>query len=461
MPCLTDMSQENPPISGQALRLVLADADESVRPICAMGLRELGWEVAEVASGSMLESIVQRVVPDVIVLDASIQEQDPNATGRIIVQGAGHGRIPVLLTCDASSDKMAIRQLVVMGVRAILVKPVLHSTLVGKISELVPWAIQSPAMQNAPACLSPDDQANGDDSPVSASSRVASNHSLLSAQVFCPFHEQVIPFAGFSLRSGRVEVTQNLFDLPVYLKAIGQSHYCNYHLVQVTVCPQCLFASNSPDLFLRPVDRQRQRGPAMREKILQVVQADSQRRRRLAQELSPTFFSEQRTLEQALLSLNLALDSSHSLLQADSSRFINELARMGNYHLRLAHLKEHRHLGLGLVSATDHVGPDLTPEIAEHYTAAHIFFRKAAQYVQGSLLCKTLYQLTATSVFLSDDETAKQAVDRLSQLSSGGVSASEDRSVILRYVSRAKKVLGQREQHRMIPPAGSSSPSAA
>lgn len=430
----------------QALRLVLADADETARPLCAVGLRELGWEVVEVAHGAMLDNIVQRVVPDVIVLDASIQQQDSNGVARVIVQGAGHGRIPVLLTCETSTDKMAIRQLVTLGVRAILVKPILHSTLVGKISELVPWAIQPPSFSSGPSPSPVDDGAG--DASAGASSRVASNSSLLVAQLLCPFHEQVIPFPAYSLRSDRIETTFNYFDLPVYLRPIGKADYCNYHLVNVTVCPQCLFASNHHEMFWRAGDRQR-KSASMREKIIQVVQADQQRRRRISGELTPSFFNEQRSMEDALLSLELALDSSRSLLQADSSQFINELARMGNYHLRLAHLKEHLYRGFGQGGATEQIGLELPPQVVEHYANAQIFFKKAAQFVQGALLSKTLYQLAATSIFMNDDETARHAVDRLEELNRHGLLTSDERGTVTRYHHRAKKAWGQRDQHRL------------
>ncbi len=74
------------------------------------------------------------------------------------------------------------------------------------------------------------------------------NKSLLGFYVQCRVcGKKNIPF--WILRSNTMNTRNNIFGIPVYHKAKEGKEFCDYNLVQVAVCPECLFATNQMDYF--------------------------------------------------------------------------------------------------------------------------------------------------------------------------------------------------------------------
>jgi hypothetical protein len=76
----------------------------------------------------------------------------------------------------------------------------------------------------------------------------ASNKSLLGFYVQCRVcGKKNIPY--WFLRTKTMNTRNNIFGIPVYQKPKAGKEFCDYNLIQITVCPQCLFASNQMDFF--------------------------------------------------------------------------------------------------------------------------------------------------------------------------------------------------------------------
>ncbi|MCP4757210.1 MAG: TerB family tellurite resistance protein [Proteobacteria bacterium] len=77
-----------------------------------------------------------------------------------------------------------------------------------------------------------------------------SNSSLLGFYVQCrACGKRNIPF--WLLRSKSMVTVDNIFDIPVYMKSVEGKDFCDFNLLQVTVCPKCFFASNQMEFFKR------------------------------------------------------------------------------------------------------------------------------------------------------------------------------------------------------------------
>lgn len=227
------------------------------------------------------------------------------------------------------------------------------------------------------------------------------------------------------------------FDIPLYTTAARGAVYVNFHWLSVSVCPTCFFASSDPDYFLQPANRRAQ-VHEMHPLALQHVVDGWAARQALARDLSPTFFTDHRTLADALRSYELAIASSETLYGANPHTFAIELSRIGNYHLRL-----------GLLQEEAKAAPEV---VAGAYQKALEVFQKAYVYLQGPVFYRNVYQIIALAIYFSDDTTAYKYLARMKELGHAGGAAAEvsaqGRPTLGRYLALAEKAWEDREYHR-------------
>ncbi|MGK5090979.1 hypothetical protein WDW89_03055 [Deltaproteobacteria bacterium TL4] len=137
------------------------------------------------------------------------------------------------------------------------------------------------------------------------------NTSLSGFYVHCRICDRgEIPF--WMLRPDCIKTDTNIFGTPVYLKAVDGTNYCDYNMVRIAVCPNCLFATDILDFFQvqgEPVS------PASFDiKMFSIRWKDHllNRQKWLEGDVS-SLLSENRTLEQAIATYRFAIHT-HDLL---------------------------------------------------------------------------------------------------------------------------------------------------
>jgi len=126
-----------------------------------------------------------------------------------------------------------------------------------------------------------------------------------------------LPF--WKLRSRCMVTENNLFGIPKYIKPARDVDFCDYNLLEVTTCPHCGFSSNSmklfkiPDAFDVPFDT-----GAFRKGWEEKIQPLKEK----MQGMLEGFTSEERTLDQSLLSYDLGIATYEHLIttQKDEER---------------------------------------------------------------------------------------------------------------------------------------------
>ncbi len=114
----------------------------------------------------------------------------------------------------------------------------------------------------------------------------------------------------WKLRAKSMLTQKNIFGVPLYVSPIQGYDYCDFNLLQITVCPNCYFASHVPDYFQRnPEDT----SPFDSRPFYQEWKTTIENREKALQEYQDGFFSDIRSCDQAIFSYKLAIES-HDLL---------------------------------------------------------------------------------------------------------------------------------------------------
>ena len=145
-----------------------------------------------------------------------------------------------------------------------------------------------------------------------------SKNSLLGEYLQCPIClSQDVAY--WKLRVKSIRTGRNIFGVPIYLDALSGFDFCNYNLLKVITCPQCFFSSHVSLLFR-----------ANSEALSQVDTGEFTRRwsakhNQRSEQIHPikdSLFSDQRTVEAAIVAYQLALET-HELCY-DISQDISE-----------------------------------------------------------------------------------------------------------------------------------------
>jgi DNA-binding response OmpR family regulator len=400
--------------------VLLAMTDERTRIVAASMLAEHGWAVSEVEHAHNLLFAVHQHDPQVVVLDLDVPVSDLLSTVRILRRNPKTTHAQILVAAPKHADRALLVELANTGAAGVLVKPLAGKLLIAKIGECL-------QQHRAKATALPQEKAEH------GAQHVPGNTSLLRRRLGCPFHEKPVELWHYALRSGKVGVEMSFFDVPAYTEAAPGAVYVDYHLLAVAVCPDCFFATNNPDYFALPENRRPGSFTfdAATRRTMPDLAGDRLKQRH---GISPHFFDEHRSLPDALLAYDAAIATSRQLHGCNPHAFAVELVRIGNYHLRLAHLSTKYELG-----AAKMIG---------HYEQAATALKEAYIYVQGPLFYRNAYQIIAVLMYLNRDGEAYQYVGRLKELDQAGALEPADRQALTRYLAASQKAWEDREYHR-------------
>ncbi len=152
------------------------------------------------------------------------------------------------------------------------------------------------------------------------------SRSLKLKLVGCPLCDETrLPF--WSLKPGTVRESRNLFGLPVYGSPYPGYEECDFQRLRVTVCPRCFFASSRLKDFII-----HSRSSYMNDRILMRRLWDSScpELKKTLHELPSRFGTHTRTLEEAVLSFEIAIESLEKLLELkEDQEIVMELLTLG------------------------------------------------------------------------------------------------------------------------------------
>jgi hypothetical protein len=112
---------------------------------------------------------------------------------------------------------------------------------------------------------------------------------------------------------------KNIFGVPTYNNTGDDENFCDFNLMQVTVCPNCFFASNKLDYF-QIQDKRAGKLPIATNGFETEWQKTVYYRRELINEISEGFFTERRTKTEAILSYQLAVETEDCLSRFDPDK---------------------------------------------------------------------------------------------------------------------------------------------
>lgn len=112
---------------------------------------------------------------------------------------------------------------------------------------------------------------------------------------------------------------KNIFGVPTYNNTNDDENFCNFNLMQVTVCPNCFFASNRLDYF-QIQGKKAGKLPIASSGFETEWQKTVYYRKELINEINEGFFTERRTKTEAILSYQLAIETEDYLSRFDPDR---------------------------------------------------------------------------------------------------------------------------------------------
>ena len=107
----------------------------------------------------------------------------------------------------------------------------------------------------------------------------------------------------FVLRQRSMITMPNIFGVPCYKKSAGKLQFCDYNLIQISTCPSCGFSSSDLDFFQRKPDEV---PPFNIEKFNKDWERKAKPLLDRVNASKDSYFSEDRSVDQALLSYDLA-----------------------------------------------------------------------------------------------------------------------------------------------------------
>ena len=120
--------------SSQPTALRIAVADDNSADLTSVGrcLSQAGYHVSAVRSGRALMKFIEETLPDIILLDAQLSEEDSFEVLWMLKAGERTAKIPVLLMTE-SSDPELIKRSLELGAADIITKPILPELLLARV----------------------------------------------------------------------------------------------------------------------------------------------------------------------------------------------------------------------------------------------------------------------------------------------------------------------------------------
>jgi CheY-like chemotaxis protein len=422
-------------------KLLLADPASRIRAEMARCLRGVGMEVREAATVPEALAELERFAPDLICIDVDLPGGELGPLIRhlgqrkspIVSTTSARPSLAIVLTCSARTPRERLVTLITPAVCAVIVSPCRPETMIDRLARVVPGARGSEA--TGPQHSEP-----------SAVVAVPGLNSVLEHRVYCPFHDNPVESRRFSLRVGKIETEPDFFDVPRYVRAVPGADPVDFHRLAVTVCPECLFASIDPNLFITPTPRgpggsSAGAGQSLASKLPSAarfaIMSRACQRRQAVGDLPAEFFTSARSLEDAVRSYRLALHCSAALGGPSRTSPPEELVRQGNYHLRLAHVQQ----SLGQNDS----------DRDKHIDHASRLLQEAFGSLPEASIPRSVYQVVATCIYKNEDRVAHQYLSKLAQLRKQTTDPHLCEQ-FNHYLGRCSRAWEDRELHRRVAP---------
>ena len=418
----TAASPPTPGASADRRRALVFEGDEKIRAATCEVLRREKYEVFPSKSIDDIVQLAKELVPSILMVDIELPDIDLRKILRTLSRFRETRPVKAVLLCPPEFDEVRCNSLKSLGAFGILHRPLKRAAIVEMAATAQKASDEERAKLDASTARRP-----------SLAKLVESNNSLLSRQVVCPFHEDPVPFTRYTLRTGKIATETNFFDLTVYKSAPKSVDFCNYHLCAAIVCPRCWFTSIHAAYFIDPLDPNA-KAHIFNAPTWEAVRADAVIRRQVAADLPGDFYTERRTLPQAIISYELAIACSKILYEKNRRSLPIELVRIGNYHLRIAHLKE-------LSAASPNV-------IDSHYRDAMNVLQEAFTVADGPQVFKIAYQMAALKIYFGDDKVARQYLDVMLRSKRDKVIPEDQADGLARYLPRCQSAWVDRDLHR-------------
>lgn len=167
-----------------------------------------------------------------------------------------------------------------------------------------------------PQFLEPKSDLVKDDSPKKYGAIETDNKSLSGQNVACfVCGEKRLSF--WTLRPNTMKVEANLFGVPLYFEPYPGFKHCDFSKLDVNVCPRCFFSSNRLQDFQQYAEEKPQFNKNAFEKIWK---NHCPKIKKTINNLPKNFDSEERTLEQTILSYEIAIETQQVLNKLTDSK---------------------------------------------------------------------------------------------------------------------------------------------
>ena len=401
-------------------RALVFEGNDRVRAVACEVLRREKFEVFPRKEVGDIVRLAKELLPAVLLLDVELPGIDPRTILGILSRCRETRPVRAILICSAEYDEARCASLKSQGAFGVLRRPLTRQAIIDLATAALKSSQEKRAKLDAALARRP---------PVARA--VESTNSLLVRPILCPFHEDPVPFNRYTLRTGKIATESSFFDLTIYKSDAPGADFFNYHLCAAMVCPRCWFTSIHAAYFLDPAGGN---APVFNEATRRELREAAVARRPMAADLPADFYTEQRSIGQAIVSYELAIACSRILFERNRHSMAIELARIGNYHLRIAHLKE--------LSAAPPEAIDV------HYRDAMTSLAEAFTIVDGSRLFKIAYQVAALAIHFGQDKTAHQYLNVMIESERDKALPSDQRAGLMRYLPRCQRAWEDRDLHR-------------
>ncbi len=258
-----------------------------------------------------------------------------------------------------------------------------------------------------------------------------SNSSLVSIKLQSFIGEKQPEFQAYFLKPNSQIMKPSFFLIPEYVAPTKGNEQCNFTALEVNVCPETFFASNNVNFF--------KYGKNTSHPLLEDAELKNAIVPTLAEmkekgiTIPKSMYSVGRSVDNAILSYNLAMRTSECLYKFDPKRFGLELAKIGEYALKAALLSK-------LIKSIDRE--------KEFLKLAHSTYRKSLGTVSGEEFFRRCFRLVALSIYLESYAAAKEetgAMVKYFQMHHDEITP-EEAPRIKRYLQWVEKIYTEKEQ---------------
>lgn len=401
-------------------KVVLAVGNDLERTTLGKVLHEAGYQLTLVSGGSNLLDTCKQAAPDVLLLDTELNKTDVGRIVRILQRYPDTRATVIMLLTPEKPDNMLVHLIRTLEVFKVIARPLTVKSILGQMLEASKW---SQALRKSFGMQERKQE--------TLTRYVEGSDSLLARTISCPMHDKPVKTQRYLVRTGKLTAAMDEFDLPVYCTDDNAPDLA-FNRLSVTVCPKCLFASNNPAFFVDAASNKL--SGDLPHLVQSTLAADSRDRRRVYEGGSTTIFTAQRTAEDAVASLRLALHCGIEMINAGHRLSPLELLRQANYHLRLAQQ-------LDLMNSP----PD--PAAKQRAMALQIIHR-IMPVMEGAGLIKNLFQAVSLCIWFGKDALATAHVKALTTMKEEARFIAHDAAALERYLPRAVELWNKRDSHR-------------